>query len=436
MTFLPTTMTPGIDSSPARTALRFYSICLLLVSSTIYLPHKESLNTSGLVVLAFLAGGVMAVLAYFPWDRFEQRSFILFYAIATALLMAMLIYFTGGLESRYNLLFILAIFFSYYQSLMEMYAITTLVALVFLLPYLYDKPSSYQFAESAVMLLVFYFSTYLLYRLTRTSLKKNRTLEELNKTILKLSSLATDLLEKLEEGLPEAFSDSVKEHIPSTYCIVLQIDNEHTMTPLFSCSVRNLEWSPSVGTKYHPEQLIQTRKIFESGKPRLYQLEIDDVDQELKRMIPGNTHSLFAFPIKTGTDDGIVVIFGEERQGKREPFSNEKIRLAGVISNQIATALRLKGCCEKLAAARNDLEHVHDKLIKAERLSMLEKIAKNVEHEINNPLSVIVNWSEIYRENSSVEPEIQKKFQIIYDMALRIAETIQKLAAIRDTKTI
>ncbi len=434
--FLPTTLTPGIGSNTARTALRFYFICLLLVSSTIYLPHRAPLNISGLVVLAFLTGGVMAILAYFPWNRVEKRKLTVFYAIATALLMAMLIYFTGGLESRYNLLFIPVIFFAYYQTLMEMFAITSLIALVFMLPYLYDKPSSYQFAESAVMILVFYFSTYLLYSGTKASLKKNRALEELSDTMLKLSSLTIVLLEKREDENLEAFSESLKKYIPSTYCFVLQIDSEHTLTPCFSCSVRSLEWNPPVGTAYGPEQLLAARKMFESGKPRLYRLEVDDFDKELKLMIPRNTHSLFVMPVKTGADDGIVVIFGEERQWKREPFNDEKIRLAGVISNQIAAAMQFKKCCEKLTVVRNDLELLHNKLMRAERISMLEEIAKNAEHEINNPLSVIVNWSEIYRQDSSVEPEIRKKFQIIYEMTIRITDAIQKLAAIWDEKTV
>jgi signal transduction histidine kinase len=63
-------------------------------------------------------------------------------------------------------------------------------------------------------------------------------------------------------------------------------------------------------------------------------------------------------------------------------------------------------------------------------------VTRTVEHEINNPLSVIVNWAEIYREDSAIDPELRRKFQIIYDMAMRITEVIKKLAEIKDAKSI
>ncbi len=93
-------------------------------------------------------------------------------------------------------------------------------------------------------------------------------------------------------------------------------------------------------------------------------------------------------------------------------------------------------CYERLTEAKHNLQVSHDKMIKAERLATLGEVTRAVEHEINNPLNVIVNWAEIYREDDDIDPEVRKKFQVIYEMAMRIRTVIKKLGEIKDAKSI
>jgi hypothetical protein len=111
MSLIAPRLAPGIGTAMARVASRFYFFSILLVASTIYLPHKVTPNTYGLIALAFLAFGTLVFLSYFPWDEHEPRVFTLFYTITSSLLTAILIYCTGGLQSGYHLLFFLIIFF-------------------------------------------------------------------------------------------------------------------------------------------------------------------------------------------------------------------------------------------------------------------------------------------------------------------------------------
>ncbi len=436
MSLIGPRISPDISVAMARVASRFYFFSMLLVASTIYLPHRVALNTYGLIFLALLASATMTFLLSFPWDNYEPRVFALFHILSSSLLMALLIYFTGGSQSAYNLLFFLIILFSYFYNMSEMFAITTVVTLVYLLPYIYEKQDPYQLAASAVMVLFFYFGTYLLYEITKIMLRKNRALEELNGDILKLSSLATDLLRNLEEGSPESFAESLKYRIPSTYCIVMLFDDRQNLVLRIVCSIRNLVWEPRLGTTYQPDQLATGRIVFETRQPMLYRLEFDEIDDDLRMLIPKNTRSLLVVPMSMDTEDVGVIIFGEERRWDRAPFTDEKIKLAAAIGEQIATGVQLWRCFEKLADARHELEISRDIMIKTERLSTLGEVTRAVEHEINNPLSVIVNWSEIYREDASIDPELRKKFQIVYDMSIRIMEVIRKLAEIKDAKTV
>jgi signal transduction histidine kinase len=231
-------------------------------------------------------------------------------------------------------------------------------------------------------------------------------------------------------------SERLKDHLPSTYCIVMLLDDKFNLTTRIACPIRTLTWEPAIGTVYAPNRLPNTRKVFETRQPMLFRLEFDEIDGDLRQIISKNTQSILIVPIRIAADNVGVTIFGEERDWDRTPFTNEKIQLAVAISRQVGTALNMRWCYERLAEAQHNLQVSRDKVIKAERLSALGEVTRAVEHEINNPLSVIVNWAEIYREDSAIEPELRRKFQIIFNMTMRITAAIKKFAEIKDAKSL
>jgi hypothetical protein len=437
MDFLTPRIAPGIGVAMARVATRFYFFSFLLVASTIYLPHKGTSGSYGLLVLAALTFGAMAFLSLFPWDNYKPRVFTLAYLLSSCGLLSLLVYFTGGSQSTYGLLYFLIIFFSYFYNQAEMYVITTIVSLFYLLPYLYDLPDSYHFTSSAITILFFYFGTYVLHGVTRVVVRKNQTLEELNRNIMELDVLTSGLMKDLETGsLPDSLTETLKEHLPSTYCLMMLLDEEQNLVSRLASPVRPLGWEPRIGSIYAPDQLASVRTVLETRQPRMFQLATDVIEEDLRFLISQSTQSVLVVPIRIGAENIGVVVFGEERQWSRSAFTNEKIQLAVAISKQIATGLNMWWCFERLREARRDLEISHDKIIKAERLAALGEVTRAVEHEINNPLSVIVNWSEIFRHDESIDPPLRNKFQIIYDMSIRITEVIRKLSEVKDAQSV
>jgi hypothetical protein len=213
MSFLSPRVAPGIGVAMARVAERFYLFSILLVGSTIYLPHPTAIQPFRLFVLAFLTVGMVVVLRFFPWDKYEPRVFTLSYLFSSSFLLALLVYFTGGLQSSYGVLFFLVILFSYFYNLQEMIAITTVVTAFYLLPHLYDKPRPQDIAVSAVMALFFYLGTYVLYGVTRFVLKKNHVLEDLNGRLSELYSITFDLHRDMEKDtFDESLSERLKEN--------------------------------------------------------------------------------------------------------------------------------------------------------------------------------------------------------------------------------
>lgn len=428
---------PGVSAAMARVASRFYLAGILLVAATILLPHKTEQGTRWLILIAFLAAGMIAFLVLFSWDKYLPRVFTITNLLSSCFLTAALVYFTGGIQSSYQMLFFLIILFSYFSSRAEMFVAAFVVTLFYLFPYVYERPDSYQFATSAVMVVLFFLGVYILSGLTKIVLSKNEILEELNARCLSLSSLTAELLHDVGAGsVLDSFAESLEKHLPSTYCLVMLLDGNRNLITRIACPQRGLAWKPLIGAVYSLEQLALTRTVLESRQPLFFRLEIDRIDEALRTLLPNQTCSVLVVPIVIGDETGGIIIFGEERAWARAPFTNDKIRLAEAVSKQLAAAIGMRRCHESLTEAKRLLQISYDKSIKAERLAALGEVTHALEHEINNPLSVIVNWSEVYRGDESIDQEIRKKFQIMYDMAIRIMDVIRKLSSIRDTKSV
>jgi hypothetical protein len=437
MSFLAPRIAPGIGVAMARVAERFYIFGIILVASTIYLPHQVTFQPVWLMSLAVLAVGMMIFLHAFPWDAYEPRVFTLAHLFSSSSLVALLVLFSGGLQSSYGLLFFLIILFSYFYNLAEMLSLATAVSLFYLLPFLYGSPRPKDFATAAVTVLFFYLGTYILYGVTRFVLKKNAVLEDLNAELTDLYAVTSGLLRDMErDALLDALSERLKDHIPSTYAVVMLYDDKSNLALRIACPVRSLTWEPAIGMVFSPDRLAKVSAVLEGRQPRVYRLETDEIDEDLKKIITRETRSLLAVPIRIAAENVGLMIFGEERDWVRSPFTNEKIQLAVAISRQVSVGINLWWCYERLTNARHDLQVSHDKVVKAERLSALGEVTRAVEHEINNPLNVIVNWAEIYREDDAIDPELRKKFQVIFDMAMRIRDVVKKLTEAKEAKSV
>lgn len=437
MTFLAPRIAQGIGTAMARVAERFFFFSILLVGATAYLPHPVRAGLAWLLVLAALAVGMIIFLHLFPWDRYEPRVFTLSYLFSSSLLMSILVYQTGGLQSSYGLLYFLIVLFSYFYNLKEMFAITTVVTLFYLFPYLYSKPQSQHVASSAVTVLFFYLGTYILYGVTRFVLKRNAVLTDLNTELSELYDITAGLTREMEtEAVLNSLSERLKDHLPSTYAVVMLFDDKQNLMMRIACPVRTIAWEPAIGSVYARDRLPLLRKALETRQPRVYRLDKDEIDEDLKPILTPRTQSLLVVPIRVSAENVGVVLFGEERKWDRTPFNHEKIQLAVAIGRQVAVAVNLWWCYERIVQAQHDLKVSHDKVVKAERLAAIGEVARAVEHEINNPLSVIVNWSEIYREDATLAPEMRKKFQIVYDMSMRIGEVVKRLTEVKNARSV
>jgi signal transduction histidine kinase len=77
------------------------------------------------------------------------------------------------------------------------------------------------------------------------------------------------------------------------------------------------------------------------------------------------------------------------------------------------------------------------KLLKAERLGAIGEVVITVRHEINNPLTTVIGNTELLIERyGQGDRDLAARLEIILDNALRIAEIVKQLQAIKQDKVV
>ncbi|MBN2227413.1 MAG: GAF domain-containing protein [candidate division Zixibacteria bacterium] len=120
------------------------------------------------------------------------------------------------------------------------------------------------------------------------------------------------------------------------------------------------------------------------------------------------------------------------------PFREKDVKLLGVVGDQMALSierlfyqLRLEKKNEALIKAQTDLKRAQNNLINDERLAAVRELAVSINHEINNPLSVIIgNIQYLMHVNKTLSPDTVDRLKKIEAESLRIAEINHRLLEI------
>lgn len=112
------------------------------------------------------------------------------------------------------------------------------------------------------------------------------------------------------------------------------------------------------------------------------------------------------------------------------------------IARQVALALensrlyeeaRLRS--EELERASQQLLATRDRLVQAERAAALAQLGAALQHEINNPLTVVLGRVSLLLKQGDLTPEVQSALQAVLDHALRIRDIMWKLQSVEDRLT-
>jgi signal transduction protein with GAF and PtsI domain len=119
-------------------------------------------------------------------------------------------------------------------------------------------------------------------------------------------------------------------------------------------------------------------------------------------------------------------------------LSDKHVRLMTVIADQLAVSVERRQYERTITRQHKELEEAHQrlkaaqqKLIAQEKLAIVAELAATVNHEINNPLAIVIgNVQCMLVENTSMTQKALSRLQRIEEAAIRIAETNRKLVNI------
>jgi signal transduction histidine kinase/HAMP domain-containing protein len=110
----------------------------------------------------------------------------------------------------------------------------------------------------------------------------------------------------------------------------------------------------------------------------------------------------------------------------RGDFREESSRLLGIISNNVSVAIENIKLYEDLRAQMKELKETQEQLVQAAKLAAIGELASNVAHEINNPLTIILGYAELIKEEGNLE-NVMKDIEAIEKESVRARGIVQQL---------
>jgi signal transduction histidine kinase/HAMP domain-containing protein len=107
-------------------------------------------------------------------------------------------------------------------------------------------------------------------------------------------------------------------------------------------------------------------------------------------------------------------------------FTEEDVRPLAILANNVSVALENARLYDDLRRQMRELQDAQEQLVQAAKLVAIGELASNVAHEINNPLTSILGYAELIKEETDLE-SIMRDVDIIEKESLRAREIVHQL---------
>ncbi|MEW5805821.1 MAG: GAF domain-containing protein [Acidobacteriota bacterium] len=128
--------------------------------------------------------------------------------------------------------------------------------------------------------------------------------------------------------------------------------------------------------------------------------------------------------ISKGTTFGVLAAYSSELNG----FDRKNVTLLLSFANFAAIALENARLYRELKLAFENLKETQSRLVQTEKLSAIGEMVAGVAHEINNPLTSVLGFSQLLL-GQKVDSKVKSKLIRISDEAMRCAKIVQNLLA-------
>ncbi len=219
------------------------------------------------------------------------------------------------------------------------------------------------------------------------------------------------------ETLYSEIINAVKEIMQANRCRLFMHDSrEHSFIeiPQSSTDIRI------------PERDLQILYIHFDKKPAA----IKGVETIINTSLPIHIEILKRLKI----EDGMIIWIREEEKLSgviilnefKDEINETDLKIAGILSNIISVSFLNTKLLEDLNKKMQELKDAQEQLIQAAKLTALGEMASNVAHELNNPLTSIIGFTELIKEEEDTE-EVKRYLEIIEKESLRARDIVNQL---------
>lgn len=108
-------------------------------------------------------------------------------------------------------------------------------------------------------------------------------------------------------------------------------------------------------------------------------------------------------------------------------FSTADLNLLFAVGNQIATTIDKSLLLEKTREAYESLRQTQEQLLQSEKMAAVGQLISGVAHELNNPLTAILGYSQLLKSEDYVKARGADYLEKLYKQALRTHHIVQNL---------
>ena len=108
-------------------------------------------------------------------------------------------------------------------------------------------------------------------------------------------------------------------------------------------------------------------------------------------------------------------------------FSNADISLLTAVGSQVASAVDHSRLYEETRQAYEHLRRTQEQLVHSEKLAAVGQLISGVAHELNNPLTAILGYSQLLSASGEVGPQALGYSEKLYKQAMRTHRIVQNL---------